>query len=36
MWINEMMTIWLYGSLLSIILIVILLYVWYKPEDKDR
>lgn len=32
MWINEMMTIWLYGTIFSLVLIVILLLTMYKSD----
>lgn len=35
MWINEMLTIWLYGSLFSLALIVFSLWKWYRPSDQD-
>lgn len=31
MWINEMLTIWLYGSLFSLGLISFSLWKWYRP-----
>lgn len=33
MWINPMLTIWLYGTIFSLAVIVLTLYVWYwrKP-----
>lgn len=33
MWINEMLTIWLYGSLLSLALIAFSLWKWYRPSE---
>lgn len=33
MWINEMLTIWLYGSLFSLALIAFSLWKWYRPGD---
>lgn len=35
MWINEMLTIWLYGSLFALALIVFSLVRWYGPEAPD-
>jgi hypothetical protein len=32
MWVNEMLTIWLYGTIFSILTIVFSLFMWYKPE----
>jgi hypothetical protein len=31
MWINEMLTIWLYGTLFSLALIAFSLFMWYRP-----
>lgn len=33
MWVNEMLTIWLYGTIFSIVVIVISLFTLYKRED---
>lgn len=30
MWVNEMLSIWLYGTLLGVLLIVLSLQIWYK------
>lgn len=35
MWINAMLTTWLYGSFFSVALIVFSLWKWYRPEP-DR
>ncbi|SDO13576.1 hypothetical protein SAMN05421677_10336 [Halobacillus aidingensis] len=35
MWVNEMMTIWLYGSIFAIIMIVVLLFTMYKPDEYE-
>lgn len=35
MWINEMLTIWLYGSLFALALIVFSLVRWYGPESPE-
>jgi hypothetical protein len=32
MWINEMLTIWLYGSLFSLAVIALSLWKWYRPR----
>jgi hypothetical protein len=34
MWINEMLTIWLYGSLFALALIGFSLVRWYAPEAR--
>lgn len=35
MWINEMLTIWLYGSLFALALIAFSLFRWYRPERPE-
>lgn len=35
MWINEMLTTWLYGSLFSLALICFSLWKWYRPERDE-
>lgn len=41
-WVNEMLTIWLFGTLGSLVLIGVILWLWYSPrssrkdEDNDR
>ena len=35
MWINPMLTTWLYGSIFSVALIIFSLWKWYRPES-DR
>lgn len=42
-WVNEMLTIWLFGTLGSLVLIGAILWLWYSPrssshsdEDDDR
>lgn len=32
MWVNAMMTIWLWGTILSFVLIGISLWLWYLPH----
>jgi hypothetical protein len=34
MWINPMLTIWLYGTLLGLALIVLTLWLWYWRDDR--
>lgn len=36
MWINEMLTIWLYGSLFALALIAFSLFWWYRPDSEAR
>ncbi|MDQ0340767.1 hypothetical protein J2S00_003607 [Caldalkalibacillus uzonensis] len=36
MWVNEMMTIWLYGTIFSLLVIVVSLLVWYRPDETNR
>lgn len=33
MWVNPMLTIWLYGSIFSLVVVSLLLIIWYRPED---
>ncbi len=32
MWVNPMLTIWLYGTIFSLLVIALLLIIWYRPE----
>lgn len=32
MWVNPMLTIWLYGSIFSLAVAAVLLIIWYRPE----
>lgn len=32
MWVNAMMTIWLWGSIFSVVLIGLCLWIWYLPH----
>lgn len=34
MWVNEMLTIWLYGTLFSLLLITFSLWRWYLPHGR--
>ncbi len=36
MWINPMLSIWLYATVGSLILCSILLWKWYKPDEEDE
>lgn len=36
MWINEMLTIWLYGTLFSLGLISFSLWKWYRPRPDQN
>lgn len=36
MWINEMLTIWLWGTIFSLLLIGFSLWKWYLPESSRR
>lgn len=36
MWVNEMLTIWLYGTVFSLIVCVTCLLIWYKPEKDEE
>lgn len=36
MWINEMLSIWLYGSVISLALICLSLWKWYRPDSDER
>lgn len=33
MWVNAMLTIWLYGTLFGIVMIIMTLSIWYRRED---
>lgn len=33
MWVNEMLTIWLYGTIFGIAMIILTLSMWYKNKD---
>jgi hypothetical protein len=33
MWVNPMLTIWLYGSIFSLVVVSLLLIIWYRPEE---
>jgi hypothetical protein len=35
MWVNEMLTIWLGGTIFGFAAITITLWLWYKPEDTE-
>ena len=34
MWVNEMLTIWLYGTIFGLAAITLSLAIWYKPEKE--
>jgi hypothetical protein len=36
MWINPMLTIWLWGTLFSLALIGFSLWKWYRPNSDDE
>lgn len=36
MWINPMLTIWLYGTILSVAVIVLTLWAWYWRDPYDQ
>jgi hypothetical protein len=36
MWVNEMLTIWLWGTIFSLVLILLSLWKWYLPGSSRR
>lgn len=34
MWVNEMLTIWLWGTVISLVLLGLSLWMWYLPHGK--
>jgi hypothetical protein len=36
MWVNEMLTIWLWGTILSLVVVGYSLYRWYWVDSRDE
>lgn len=36
MWVNPMLTIWLWGTVLALVLIGLSLWAWYRPEPDNE